>query len=806
MKNKFRLYRAILLIAAIVVSTSVFPQQLAFAQSTGSIDGYIYSTDEQDNQIGMNSGYVCASLNGIGEAAGFGCSTPDNGFYHIEGLPPGDYAVWWDGDARYARMAYPHNVLYWTAETVPVATETLHLDPMLLEPGGTIVAEVRDAHTNGIVREPGYIASIDGINYSEFKGNENGIIRLTSLPLNHEILLRVWGGSGDFCDDPSWAGPTLCYDHQWYAGKTSQADATPIILTDTSPFSAPFFLEPLTGAIQGVVSPPDFNGFICAAVIPYEIKGCGGPNGDGTYTIKSLPAGDYMVWFGGDPRYAQMTYLHNEYFWPDFPGTEYLPVTTGNTTWAPDVMELEQAGTIDLTAVDAVTGIPLKYVKYLIFIDDNLFAEWVGSGVQTAKIILNHEIKIAAGCGLEPVCEEIIYLEGWSPLITLTPEMPNQAYEFSLYPEVPTPEGTNVTVNPSSTIPVKITFDTVVTAGNSAVPELDPDQNPIPTGFELIGKIYDVYTDAVYSGTVDVCFTYDDTGMSEGEESLLELRHYEGGLWVNVTSPGYPDIETNVICGAVSSLSPFAVMKSPHPPSLGSISVSKSLLPIGSEVSVQAGFTDDGQNDTYLAKWDWGDGSISDGEVAATEVSGNHIYSNPGVYTLTLILTDGAGSKDQASYQYIVVYDPTGGFVTGGGTINSPTGAYPASPALIGSANFGFVARYQKGANVPTGHTEFQFRLADLNFKSTSYDWLVVAGSKAQFKGEGTVNGTAGYKFILTALDAGLNQNDALVIDSFRIKIWNAETGVVFYDNQLAASEDSDAATSLSGGSIVIHK
>ena len=80
-------------------------------------------------------------------------------------------------------------------------------------------------------------------------------------------------------------------------------------------------------------------------------------------------------------------------------------------------------------------------------------------------------------------------------------------------------------------------------------------------------------------------------------------------------------------------------------------------------------------------------------------------------------------------------------------------GAYTSDPTLTGKATFGFVSKYQKGANVPTGNTEFQFKVADLNFKTTSYDWLVIAGSKAQYKGTGTINGTCEYKFMLTAID-----------------------------------------------------
>jgi len=55
--------------------------------------------------------------------------------------------------------------------------------------------------------------------------------------------------------------------------------------------------------------------------------------------------------------------------------------------------------------------------------------------------------------------------------------------------------------------------------------------------------------------------------------------------------------------------------------------------------------------------------------------------------------------------------------------------------------------KYKKGANTPTGQSESQFKASDLNFRSTTYDWLVIAGARAQFKGLGTINGTGGTVF-----------------------------------------------------------
>jgi hypothetical protein len=112
-------------------------------------------------------------------------------------------------------------------------------------------------------------------------------------------------------------------------------------------------------------------------------------------------------------------------------------------------------------------------------------------------------------------------------------------------------------------------------------------------------------------------------------------------------------------------------------------------------------------------------------------------------------------------------------------------------PSPEGKATFGFVSKYKKGADVPVGNTEFQFKAGDLNFHSSDYDWLVVTGSDfAKFKGTGTINGEGTYKFQIWAGDGDP--------DTFRIKIWDAATDVVVYDNGMKQE--------IGGGSIVVHK
>jgi hypothetical protein len=171
-----------------------------------------------------------------------------------------------------------------------------------------------------------------------------------------------------------------------------------------------------------------------------------------------------------------------------------------------------------------------------------------------------------------------------------------------------------------------------------------------------------------------------------------------------------------------------------------------------------------------------------------------------GLYQVTAV----AGIGCSTSIAYFSVYDPNAGFVTGGGWINSPAGAYSPDPSLIGKANFGFNAQYKKGSNTPDGNTEFQFQAGNLNFKSTNYATgsLVIAGAKAIFQGTGTINGSGNYNFMISAIDGSINGGDG--IDKFRIKIQTQSGGVV-YDNNMGKDDNGDPTTVLGGGSIVIH-
>lgn len=200
-------------------------------------------------------------------------------------------------------------------------------------------------------------------------------------------------------------------------------------------------------------------------------------------------------------------------------------------------------------------------------------------------------------------------------------------------------------------------------------------------------------------------------------------------------------------------------------------------------------------------------GSVTNSASSGT-ASGSMIFATPNVYTIYVTVDDGQGGIDIADtapgglLAQAVIYDPTAGFVTGGGWINSMQGSLVGS-TLSGQASFGFISKYQKGANQPTGNTEFNFHVANFDFKSTSYQWLVVSGTQAQYKGTGTINnGTTVYNFLLTAQSSSPN--------GFRIKITDSSSNV-FYDNMLgynsvnAGNDNLGNTQPIGGGSIQIQ-
>jgi titin len=239
-------------------------------------------------------------------------------------------------------------------------------------------------------------------------------------------------------------------------------------------------------------------------------------------------------------------------------------------------------------------------------------------------------------------------------------------------------------------------------------------------------------------------------------------------------------------------------------PVVGAITAPLTPVLVNTAINVSASFADAIPSTTHTAVWNWGDNTTSAGTGTGTggsgPVTGSHTYAVDGVYTVTLTVTNNLGGSGQSVFRYVVVYNPSAGSLNGSGVIESPAGAYAANPALVGDAHFGFHVSYDPHATVPEGHVRFDFAPAGLDFDSTSLDWLVINGGRAQVHGQGTIHGAGHYGFLLTVLDGGTGP------DKFRIKIWDIDHGnTVIYDTQMGAADTADPTMALASGRITVH-
>lgn len=175
----------------------------------------------------------------------------------------------------------------------------------------------------------------------------------------------------------------------------------------------------------------------------------------------------------------------------------------------------------------------------------------------------------------------------------------------------------------------------------------------------------------------------------------------------------------------------------------------------------------------------------------------------PGIFPVQVMVTD-LGGLTASDQTYVAVYDRNNGFVTGGGWIDSPAGAYAFDPLLMGKAEFSFDAKYVKKNAYPVATLSWMIDSAGLYFTGSSFDWLVVDGRFAWLRGSGQLNGLAGYTFLLSTVD-GSEKLGGDGLDYIRLQIWEQSSGMLVYDSQPGAAELDLPATLLGGGSIVIH-
>jgi hypothetical protein len=179
-------------------------------------------------------------------------------------------------------------------------------------------------------------------------------------------------------------------------------------------------------------------------------------------------------------------------------------------------------------------------------------------------------------------------------------------------------------------------------------------------------------------------------------------------------------------------------------------------------------------------------------KASTTTASGNYSRQVPGTVNLVAQV-----SPDAPSTQTVAGGTVT--FIIRQGATNI------AQVTFSGKVLFVFGVKYlNAAATTPSGITGLTLDVPGLKFVATKYNWLNVSSPQAQFSGIGSVNGAAGYDFLVTGLVGKLQGKK--VPDKLRIKVWNHATGQVVYDNQQGAPNNAAPAVALGGGDVTVHK
>ena len=230
-------------------------------------------------------------------------------------------------------------------------------------------------------------------------------------------------------------------------------------------------------------------------------------------------------------------------------------------------------------------------------------------------------------------------------------------------------------------------------------------------------------------------------------------------------------------------------------PQVSALTTTAAPTSVGQVLTASATFSDAGAHDTHTATIDWGDGTSSAASLTSGSASGQHSFAAAGFYTPCLVVTDDDGERARSCARSdIIVTDRNAGFVTAGGQFPaSGRGRLQAEPRPAGHG-----ARLRPRLRQPSGHDSDQG--ARLLPRRDSADWLVVTDSQATFSGPASVNGRAGYRFLVSLIDGGHGGRADLV----RVRVWSPDSGAVLLDTQPGAPLVA-APTTPFQGNVAIH-
>ncbi len=324
-----RLRFALAIAALAVVCAVVETPPLAQAAEEGAISGTVTTLVGGDP---IPYAAVCAvpAIAGtnysdcrLGHAPGSGY-TNEHGKYTVTGLSPGEYKMFFDGEAGgpvekpYAGQWYTHEPSFAKATAVTVnPSETTTEINVSLEAAATVEGKVTSAATGGPL----------GVVIFPIEEPEAGVYETLGFALANEHGEYSYTGFGhhnsyvQFSNFVEGVGRTCPLGHQacqpfyaqqFFNSAATLAIATPLVLSPGETATEINAVLPAGGVVTGRVTTASIEhtpiewAYVCASPAPnqspqgYTNKACAYTNGNGEYTITGLSTLRYVVEFSGE--------------------------------------------------------------------------------------------------------------------------------------------------------------------------------------------------------------------------------------------------------------------------------------------------------------------------------------------------------------------------------------------------------------------------------------------------------------------------------------------------------------------------
>ncbi len=131
-------------------------------------------------------------------------------------------------------------------------------------------------------------------------------------------------------------------------------------------------------------------------------------------------------------------------------------------------------------------------------------------------------------------------------------------YYPRMYFVLNTSVGTNVEISDPIT-EISLIFDEITENGTTIITLSESEPEP-DSGFAVAGNYFDINSTSTYTGTITLSLPYDED-MIVGNESDLQLMHFNSssGMWEDITT--YVDVVNNIIYGETTNFSIFLIIQ-----------------------------------------------------------------------------------------------------------------------------------------------------------------------------------------------------------------------------------------------------